>query len=283
MFRRERYFRNLLDTLQMLSKVFYKQGDYDQAYWYVWRYVDLAPLEESAHRLLMSLLSLSGRRNAALQQYEFCKSIIEREFGIEPSAETQQLYAKIKNGLPIDKIDTGGLANTGKISTAPLKKITTDQLYDPITQIPNRPLFMDRLRHALSRMERARLMAAVYILSMDYPKNPKLAPDIMKQVQQHLVRRLVATVREGDTVAMMQQNEFALILEEIKDPMVIERITAKIKKAVDAPIMVDDLRIQVHLSIGSSLYPIDSSDPIALLSKADVAMRTARQLQPPLI
>jgi diguanylate cyclase (GGDEF)-like protein len=281
-FRRERYFRNLLDTLQLLSKVYYKQGDYDQAYWFVWRYVDLAPLEESAHRLLMSLLSLSGRRNAALQQYEFCKSIIEREFGLEPSAETQQLYAKIKNGLPIDLIDTGELGRNKKIKSGSLKKITTDQLYDPITRIPNRPLFMDRLRHTISRMERSRLMAAVFILSFSYPRNSKIPPDSMKEIQQHLVRRLVAVVREGDTVAMLQENEFALILEEIKDPMVIEKITNKIRKAVESQLVVDGKRIELHLSIGSSLFPIDSSDPISLLSKADVSMRIAQQMQPPL-
>ena len=149
-FQRERYFRNMITGLQSLSKAYFRRSNFDLANKYAWRYVEMAPLEESAHRLLMRLMTISGRRNAALQQYQLCKSIISRELGIEPSSETQLLYSQILNNQPIERIDTGSLA--GKLpkpyQTRPLRP-PTGPLYDPNTEIPLRAIFMDRLRHAV--------------------------------------------------------------------------------------------------------------------------------------
>ncbi len=277
-FRRERYFRTMLDALQLLTRVYYKQDNYDQAYFYAWRYVDQAPLEEPAHRLLMRLLALSGRRSAALQQYEFCKGIIEREFGIEPSVETQQLYVQIKGGLPIEKIDTGSLSSS-EIPTQPINHHigppTTRQLYDPNTHIPIRALFMDRLRHTITRMARAQLMAAVCKVSVNVPQNPALDVETLNQVQQHLARRLVGSVRECDTVAQMSDFEFGVILEEIRDETVLPAIAEKILKSVGAVILVGGQRIRIKAAIGYSVFPKQGNDPVVLLNQADIAMRTS--------
>lgn len=276
-FHRERHFRSMLDALQSLIKIYYKQGNYDKAYFYAWRYVDLAPLEEGGHRLLMRLLALSGRRNAALQQYQFCRTIIEREFGIEPSAETKQLYAQIKSGLPIEKIDTGSLAAIDIPTQPTIQRVSsTGQLYDPSTRIPLRPLFMDRLKHAIIRMERGQVMAIVGIVSFVFPYNPEMSAEQQQQAEQHLVRRLVGAVREGDTVAKLQENEFGLILEGIKDAAVVELIAQKIVRVVGTPILYQGQRIEVKPFIGTSLYPADGIDPNSLLNQADIAMRTAR-------
>ncbi len=281
-FHRERYFHSMLDVLKSLSKVFAKQANYDIAYKYAWRYVNLAPLEESAHRMLMRILTLSGRRNAALQQYQLCAQVIERELGIAPSPETRQLYEQIKSGLPIEKIDTGSLSAAASASpTRPVQRRTyaTGPLYNAVTRIPMRPLFMDRLQHAMNRMERAQLMVAVCILAVSYPLNPDMSAELKKQVELHLVRRLLGTIREGDTVAHLQENEFGIILEEIKDPLVLSPIAQKIIKAAGSPIQVQGQRIEVRLAFGSSLYPADGADPITLLNQAEVAMRTARMQQ----
>ncbi|MAT44070.1 MAG: hypothetical protein CL609_17180 [Anaerolineaceae bacterium] len=285
-FNRERHFHHMIEVIKTLSKVYYKRGNYDQAYWYAWRYVDLAPLEEGAHRLLMRLLALSGRRNAALQQYEYCKSIIQRELSIEPSPETKQLYTLIKNGLPLDSIDTGSLASS-KVPTKPVEKSQPSPppeqwLYDPVTQVPMGPLFMDRLQRAILRMDRAKQMVAVIVISVIFPELEEMSPEYKHEVDQHLVRRLVGTVRECDTVAILRDNQFALILEEIKEAKVISTIVEKIKKNVGAPILVQSNRVEVILYIGSSIYPRDGSDATGLLNQAEIEMRTARFQQPTL-
>lgn len=274
---RERYFRHMLDALRSLSKIYSQRGSFDHAYRYAWRYVDLAPLEESAHRQLMRILTLSGRRNAALQQYQFCKAIIQRELGIEPSAETKQLYANIKGGLPVDKLDTGNLSRPVPAERPGFQRADPGgSLYDPSTQIPLQPLFMDRLQHALIRMERSQNKAALFVIAVTYPLSQTMPFEFKKQVEQHLVRRLVGSVREGDTVALLQEDQYGLILEDISDPLVVPQIAEKIKKNVGPPISVQGQRVEIKLTIGISVYPADGTDATSLLNQADIAMRNAR-------
>ncbi len=97
-FYREQHFRYLILTVRALSNYFQHVGDFELAFKYAWQYVNLAPLEEAAHRHLMNLLTVNGRRSAALEQYQSCRQILARELGVEPSVETIDLYNKIKTG-----------------------------------------------------------------------------------------------------------------------------------------------------------------------------------------
>jgi len=101
-FQREHFFRLFLGAIRSLSDYHQAQGNFERAYHYAWEYVNSAPLEESAHRQLMTLLALSGRRSAALEQYLDVCQILERELGVEPSRETTQLYEKIRDGVSLD-------------------------------------------------------------------------------------------------------------------------------------------------------------------------------------
>ncbi len=279
-FHRERHFRNLLDALHSLAEVYFKQASFDQSYQYAWRYVSLAPLEEEAHRLLMHIFARSGRRSAALQQYNLCRTYIKRELGVEPSAETKRLFEQIKNGLPLDRLETGSLTLAAEPpKSGQARPRPTGPLYDPFTSVPMRPLFMDRLQHTLTRMERDQLMAAVCILAVSFPLNPKMNPELKIQVEQNLVKRLTGSVRKGDTVARLQEDEFAVILEAIKDPLVIPVIAQKILKAVAAPILVQGQTIEVKVALGTSAYPDEGTDANTLVNQADVAMRKSRLAQ----
>ena len=277
-FQRERHFRNLINALQTLSKAFYFNSNMELAYKYAYRYVEMAPLEESAHRLLMRLLTINRRRTAALQQYQLCKSIIKNELGIEPSMETQRLYEKIQNNQPIERIDTGSL--NGKLVSSQGKgsELTTEPLYDPYTAIPLRMIFMDRLHHALVRTKRNQTNAAIVLLSLSFPMNPDLKPDQKDQVDTLLVRRMIGSVREDDTIARMQEDEYGIILEDIKDPAVIPMIIQKIKTAVSSPLQLPDLKIQTQVALGWSACPLDGFEVDGLLSKAEVAMRTEKMI-----
>lgn len=274
-FNRERYFRNMIDVLKALSKAYFQRSNFDQAYKFAWRYVEMAPLEESAHRMLMRLFTRSGRRNAALQQYQLCKSIISREIGIEPSPETQYLYSQILNNQPIDRIDTGTL--DGKISTPRgnrAYKTPTGPLYDPNSEIPLKAIFMDRLKHAVSRMKRSQANALLISISFSFPLNEHILPGIKKQIDVLLARRLMGSVREADTVARLSDNEYALVLEDIQNPDVVPKIIEKINKAISSSLQIQNQHIQVKPAIGWAIYPQDGRDPATLINKADIDMRT---------
>ena len=273
-FNRERYFRNMIDALKALSRAYFKRSNFDQAYKFAWRYVEMAPLEESAHRMLMRLLTRSGRRNAALQQYQLCKSIISRELGIEPSPETQFLYTQILNNQPVDRIDTGLLSDKMTTPRNKTHKSPTGPLYDPNSEIPLRAIFLDRLKHAISRMKRSQGHALLVTINFSFSTRDHILPDLKKQIDVLLARRLVRSLRESDTVAKINDGEYSLILEDIHDPQVIPSIIKKINKSISAPIQINDQCIQIQVAIGWAIFPQDGRDPSTLINKADVTMRT---------
>jgi predicted ATPase/DNA-binding SARP family transcriptional activator len=96
--RQERFQQLAVQALQRLSAWHGRCGGTEQAIAYTRRWLELDPWQERAHRQLMGLLARSGQRNAALEQYEVCRAVLARELGIEPEAETQRLYAAIREG-----------------------------------------------------------------------------------------------------------------------------------------------------------------------------------------
>jgi len=97
-FQREQYSRHMLMALGSLSLYDEQRGFIESALKYARQHVNLAPLEEAAHRQLMELLLHSNLRSAALEQYLTCRRILEQELGVEPAPETTALFEKIRRG-----------------------------------------------------------------------------------------------------------------------------------------------------------------------------------------
>ncbi|MEZ4713773.1 MAG: BTAD domain-containing putative transcriptional regulator [Caldilineaceae bacterium] len=95
---RERLHNIALDTLYQLTQQHLRQGEYTAARAYAQRQIELEPWREEAHRQLIYALAAQGERSAALAQYERCKRLLGLELGVEPSAETQQMWQQIQSG-----------------------------------------------------------------------------------------------------------------------------------------------------------------------------------------
>jgi len=95
---RERLQRQALAALRWLAAYYEQRGEYGRSRAYAWREVELEPWREEAHRQLMRLLALSGRRGAALAQYETCHRLLGVELRVEPAEETTRLYNEIRDG-----------------------------------------------------------------------------------------------------------------------------------------------------------------------------------------
>ncbi len=93
---RERFHRQVLDTLYHLTEYYEARRDYKRARRYARRQVELEPWREEAHQQLMRLLAHSGQRSAALQQYETCRRILADELNIAPHQKTTALYERIR-------------------------------------------------------------------------------------------------------------------------------------------------------------------------------------------
>jgi DNA-binding SARP family transcriptional activator/tetratricopeptide (TPR) repeat protein len=95
---RERLHRLAMDALHRLARHYLQRGQYQRALPYAWRQVELDPWREEAHQQVMRMLAYSGRRGAALAQYETCRRVLAQELAVEPAAETTRLYEQIRDG-----------------------------------------------------------------------------------------------------------------------------------------------------------------------------------------
>jgi len=93
---RERLRQLALQALQRLSEAYIGRGEYAAGIEVTHRLLALEPWQEEAHRQLMTLLARSGQHSAALAQYETCRRVLAEELGVEPLAETQALYHRLK-------------------------------------------------------------------------------------------------------------------------------------------------------------------------------------------
>jgi len=149
---------------------------------------------------------------------------------------------------------------------------------DPLTTLPNRRLFNDRLTHALLHAKRTDEPVAVMLLDLDGFKdvNDLRGHAAGDQVLVTVARRLRESFREVDTVARFGGDEFVVVLEgrfSIED---LERIAAKAISAVCATIDVDGTRVGVGVSVGVGVFPDHANSVDGILLAADAAMYEAK-------
>lgn len=152
-------------------------------------------------------------------------------------------------------------------------------LRDPLTGLPNRLLFNDRLNSAIAEAHRGGEMLAVVFVDVDRFKtiNDSLGHAVGDQVLIAVARRLRSSVRSTDTVARYAGDEFTLILRHIVQREDVLRIAEKIVRAMEVPLQLPDgLELSITTSLGLSFYPDDAADAERLLKQADVAMYSAK-------
>lgn len=151
--------------------------------------------------------------------------------------------------------------------------------HDPLTTLPNRVLFMDRLSQALQRVRYHRRLVAVLFLDLDNFKqvNDTLGHAIGDLLLKAVSKRFENCVREGDTVARLGGDEFTLILENIAHAEDVPKVTQKILEIFAAPFQIQGHELFITASIGISLFPQDGEDPETLVKYADTAMYLAKE------
>lgn len=152
--------------------------------------------------------------------------------------------------------------------------------HDVLTGLPNRILFADHLKLALSQASRSGNMAAVLYLDLDNFKtiNDSLGHSVGDQLLKAAANRLQSCLRESDTVARLGGDEYVILLPITTHEEDIVATVAKIISAFQKPFLIDDHKPHVTVSAGISLYPLDGNDVNTLLKKADAAMYKAKEL-----
>ncbi len=232
-----------------------------------------------------SLLS-SGRHDQAF--YDHLWQSISEEGGwsgeIWNRRKDGQLIAEWLN-ISAVRNDSGQLSNyVAVFSDITRRKQDEERLshrahHDPLTGLPNRALFTERLDHAIARSMRNQLNLAVLFLDLDLFKqiNDSLGHLAGDTLLQQVAERLTRTVRAEDTVARLGGDEFTLILEDIGDFRDAAKVAHKILEQFAIPFPLNGQPCQVSTSIGIGLYPKDATTPETLLHAADEAMYTAKK------
>jgi diguanylate cyclase (GGDEF)-like protein/PAS domain S-box-containing protein len=151
--------------------------------------------------------------------------------------------------------------------------------YDMLTKLPNRYLFMDRLRRALLRAKRDGSSVGLLFIDLDEFKkiNDTLGHAAGDEALRHAAARISQTLREADTAARLGGDEFAIILPEIQNGLDVEGIAQRILAAIAVPLEVHKEEVVLTASIGIALYPADSDNDEDLLRDSDVAMYRCKQ------
>lgn len=146
--------------------------------------------------------------------------------------------------------------------------------HDPLTGLPNRRLFEDRLAVALNQAQRNEEWVAVLFLDLDNfkPINDTYGHEAGDQLLRQVARRMLNSIRSCDTVARLGGDEFVIILPGTNTRQEIETIATRILVASRDPIVIDQDEIVITMSIGISIYPKDGTDITSLMRNADVAM-----------
>lgn len=151
--------------------------------------------------------------------------------------------------------------------------------HDPLTDLPNRVLFVDRLRHALAQARRSRECLAVLFIDLDGFKhvNDTYGHDLGDELLKQVAARLTGGLRESDTVARLGGDEFTLVLAPLADAGAAGTVAEKLSAALREPYAVGGRMLAVSSSIGIGLYPEDGRGAEELICRADEAMYRAKQ------
>ena len=157
--------------------------------------------------------------------------------------------------------------------------------HDALTELPNRILFYDRLNQAIKRTHRKNTgglnwRVGIAILDLDNFKqvNDHFGHDSGDKVLRELAPRLRACLRQSDTVARMGGDEFAFILESIRDKTDCLLVIQKILDSLNKPTMINihGMDYPLSASIGISFFPSDAENAESLIKYADIAMYAAK-------
>ncbi len=155
-------------------------------------------------------------------------------------------------------------------------------IHDPLTALPNRELFMDRLEMTLRRATRGRHQVAVLFLDLDRFKliNDSLGHDVGDRILCAVADRLSSVMRASDTLARFGGDEFTVLCGEVNDERDALEVAQRLVLAMGEPLALPSGETFVSLSVGIALSSDGSESGAELLRNADVAMYRAKERGP---
>jgi len=160
-----------------------------------------------------------------------------------------------------------------------IEETTRDIAYhDNLTGLQNRLFFYEQIDHVIALANRSEQMLALFYLDLDGFKmiNDSMGHIIGDELLIEVSKRIVNTMRKSDTTVRMGGDEFIIMIENLKNLDSIVIIAEKILQCFKKPFCVNNMDLYISASIGTAVYPVDGTDGVSLIKKADIAMYDAK-------
>ena len=163
---------------------------------------------------------------------------------------------------------------------AQVERLEYHTQHDPLTELPNRTLFLDRLNVAIARARRNHSRVAALYLDLDYfdMVNATVGSTSGDRVLKRVALRVCEALRIEDSVARYGSDELVMLLTDFGDEENIAIIAQRVLQSVAAPLVLDGHDVQTSASIGVALFPEDGDDAETLVQNARLAMQKAKEL-----
>jgi diguanylate cyclase (GGDEF)-like protein len=151
--------------------------------------------------------------------------------------------------------------------------------FDPLTQLPNRQLFLDELKRELARAERHGTKAALLFIDLDgfSAVNDTLGHAVGDDLLVHVAARLRGCMRKSDLVARLGGDEFTVVVSDVREPSDVAVVAQHLIDVLSQPYDVGYGDTFITASIGIALYPTDGTSAQELLQHSDMAMYRAKE------
>lgn len=161
---------------------------------------------------------------------------------------------------------------------AQIAELAAEAFYDPLTKLPNRALFLDRVERLLTQAKRRKGSVAVLFLDLDNFKliNDSLGHEIGDQLLLAATQRIRSAVRAEDTIARFGGDEFAIAAGDVEQPSDAARIASRVAENLAAAFTIAEHEVFVTVSVGVALNRSEHDQAESLLRDADTAMYKAK-------
>jgi diguanylate cyclase (GGDEF)-like protein/PAS domain S-box-containing protein len=268
---------DLITVLGAENEIVYQSPSIERALGYKVEEVIGRPLAELLHadeqgRLLRRLNDGAGKANRA----EVIECMLRHKDG------SLRHFEMLQTDLSSDSTVGGVVLNGRDVSDRKTfeEQLSHQAFHDPVTLLPNRALFNERVRHAVASTRRDGLGIAVLFVDLDDFKtvNDSLGHAAGDQILIEAAQRIQASVRTVDTAARFGGDEFAILLDDLEDASGAVEIAERILTALGQPVDLDGHELAIRASLGISVAEGDRrADADELIRNADAAMYIAKR------
>jgi diguanylate cyclase (GGDEF)-like protein/PAS domain S-box-containing protein len=190
-----------------------------------------------------------------------------------------------RDETPLTELESRAVLEAARLSEIAIerdtdrRKLERKALYDPLTELPNRALFADRLAQAMALAARRKQRLGLALLDLDRFKliNDGLGHAAGDTLLKEISRRFRESVRGEDTIARIGGDEFLLLLRDVASADEAEHVVRRVVESLRTPFDVGGQEVFVSASAGISIYPEHGRDADDLIRRADAAMYAAKQ------